>query len=57
MLAPDSDLEAMAAGGPMKMVGSVAIVKGNSLEEVTKRVKDDIYYTGRVVSEGTTRFG
>jgi hypothetical protein len=50
MLTPDSDLEAVAAGGPKKMIGSVLIVKGNNLEEVTKRIKSDVYYTTRVVS-------
>ncbi|CAE7170501.1 unnamed protein product [Rhizoctonia solani] len=48
MLAPDSDLDAVAAGGPKKMIGSVIFVGGNSLEEVTKRVKEDIYYTSGV---------
>ncbi|ELU40476.1 hypothetical protein AG1IA_05489 [Rhizoctonia solani AG-1 IA] len=48
MLAPDSDLDAVAAGGPKKMIGSVIFVRGNSLEEVTKRVKEDIYYTSGV---------
>lgn len=48
MLAPDSDLEAVAAGGPKKMIGSVMFVKGNSLEEVTKRIKSDLYYISRV---------
>ncbi|CAE6352511.1 unnamed protein product [Rhizoctonia solani] len=48
MLAPDSDLDAVAAGGPKKMIGSVIFVRGNSLEEVTKRVKEDIYYTSSV---------
>jgi hypothetical protein len=50
MLDPSSDLEAVKAGGPKKMIGSVLFLKGNTLEEVTKRVKDDIYYTSRVVS-------
>ncbi|KAG8690009.1 hypothetical protein FRC11_014426 [Ceratobasidium sp. 423] len=48
MLAPDSDLDAVAAGGPKKMTGSVIFVRGNSLEEVTKKVKEDIYYTSGV---------
>ncbi|CAE6385106.1 hypothetical protein BN14_04535 [Rhizoctonia solani AG-1 IB] len=48
MLAPDSDLDAVASGGPKKMIGSVIFVRGKSLEEVTKRVKEDIYYTSGV---------
>jgi hypothetical protein len=50
MLDPNSDLEAVKAGGPKKMIGSVVFLKGNTLEEVIKRVKDDVYYTSRVVS-------
>ncbi|CAE6462161.1 unnamed protein product [Rhizoctonia solani] len=48
MLAPDSDLDAVAAGGPKKMIGSVIFIRGNSLEEVTKKVKEDIYYKSGV---------
>ncbi|KDN50607.1 hypothetical protein RSAG8_01105, partial [Rhizoctonia solani AG-8 WAC10335] len=48
ILAPDSDLDAVAAGGPKKMIGSVIFVRGNSLEEVTKKVKEDIYYKSGV---------
>src|SRR3712207_5250322 len=54
MLAPDSDLDAVAAGGPKKMIGSVLFIRGNSLEEVTKRVKEDIYYKSGVVSPSVT---
>ncbi|CAE6524926.1 unnamed protein product [Rhizoctonia solani] len=48
MLAPDSDLDAVAAGGPKKMIGSIIFVRGMSLEEVTKKAKEDIYYKSGV---------
>ncbi|KAG8759842.1 hypothetical protein FRC12_009683 [Ceratobasidium sp. 428] len=48
ILDPNSDLEAVKAGGPKKMIGSVLFIKGNSLEEVTTRIKKDIYYTARI---------
>lgn len=54
MLAPDSDLE---APGPKKMIGSVLFVNGTSLEEVTQRIKKDIYYTSNVVSCASPRCG
>ncbi|KAF8717931.1 YCII-related domain, partial [Rhizoctonia solani] len=54
MLAPDSDLDVVAAGGPKKMIGSVIFVRGNSLDEVTKRVKEDIYYTSGVRAPDNT---
>ncbi|KAG9103526.1 hypothetical protein FRC06_010102 [Ceratobasidium sp. 370] len=48
MLDPNTDLEAVKAGAPKKMIGSVLFIKGNNLEEVTTRIKKDIYYTSRV---------
>ncbi|QRV74957.1 hypothetical protein RhiJN_02972 [Ceratobasidium sp. AG-Ba] len=48
MLDPNTDLEAVKAGAPKKMIGSVLFIKGNTLEEVTDRIKKDIYYTSRV---------
>jgi hypothetical protein len=34
-----------------KMIGSMIIVEAKSMDEVTKTIKEDIYYTEGVVSE------
>ena len=44
MLSPES-----ITGGERKMVGSVMMFEADTLEEVEKIIKNDIYYTSGVV--------
>jgi hypothetical protein len=46
MLTPDS---VSSPDAPKKMVGSVLIFEGESLEQVRKRIEADIYYTSGTV--------